>query len=221
MTISMAAQIAGIGIVFGVIFNQPITTYIPFLGIGLVLWGFISPLVNELAVTFIASETYLRAYPGPRSAVMYRTITRNLIVTAHNLLIIPLLLVVFQIPITWSALLFVPGLLLVILNGIWIGMLIGTLSTRFRDLPQLIGNLIQLAFFITPIMYRPQQIQERLWLVTHFNPFASWIEIMRAPLLGTIPELHHWLFTGAVTILGFAIAIPFYARFRERIVYWL
>ena len=221
VTISMAVQIAAIGIVFAVIFNQSLTSYIPFLGIGLVLWGFISALMNELAVTFISSETYLLAYSGPRSAVLYRTITRNLIITAHNLLIIPLLLVIFQIPITWTALLFVPGFLLVILNGVWIGMLIGTLATRFRDLPQLVGNLVQLAFFITPIMYRPEQIQEQFRLITHFNPFASWIEIMRAPLLGTIPELHHWLFTGAVTILGFTIAIPFYARFRERIVYWL
>jgi ABC-type polysaccharide/polyol phosphate export permease len=221
VTISMAAQIVGVGVVFGVVFNQPLTDYIPFLGVGMVLWAFIAGLVNELTTAFISSEIYLRGYPGPRSSVIYRTIARNLITTAHNFLLIPLLLLVFQIPIDGSVLLFIPGLLLVMLNGVWIGMLIGTLATRFRDLPQLISNMVQLAFFVTPIMFRPQQVQERLWPITHFNPFASWIEIMRAPLLGTIPELHHWLFAGAVTILGFAVAIPFYARFRGRIVYWL
>jgi ABC-type polysaccharide/polyol phosphate export permease len=217
----MAAQIAGIGIVFGAIFNQPLTSYIPFLGIGIVLWTLVAGLVNELTTTFIASETYLRGYPGPRAAVIYRTIARNVIIFAHNLMIVPVLYAIFNIPITWALFLFFPGLLLVIFNGIWIGMLLGTMATRFRDLPQLVSNILQLAFFVTPVMFRPEQIKEQLWWITDFNPFASWIEIMRAPLLGQIPDPYHWMFAGGFTILGFGVAIPFYARFRERIVYWL
>ena len=100
-------------------------------------------------------------------------------------------------------------------------MLLGPLCARFRDLPQLIANVMNLAFFITPIMFRPAQVQEQLWFVTHLNPFASLLEILRAPLLGQAPEFYHWVFAGAVTILGFAVAVPFYARFRGRIVYWL
>jgi ABC-type polysaccharide/polyol phosphate export permease len=221
VTISMAATIAGIGVVFGIIFNQPLDSYIPFLGVGLVIWGLASGLVNELTTTFIASDTYLRAYPGPKSLVIYRTIARNMIGVAHNLLIVPALMVLFQIPLTWAHLLFIPGLALVLLNGVWMGMLLGPLATRFRDLPQLITNAMQLAFFVTPILFRPAQIQDRLWAVTHFNPFASWIEITRAPLLGTLPDAYHWIFAAAVTVVGFAIALPFYARFRGRIVYWL
>ena len=223
LTASMAATIAGVGIVFGAIFNQPLDSYIPFLGVGLIVWGLISGLVNDLSTAFIGptSETYLRAYPGPRSIVIYRAIARNLIVTAHNLVIVPVLLVLFQIPLTWSSLLIVPGLALVVLNAVWIGMLLGPLCARFRDLPQLIANVMNLAFFITPIMFRPAQIQERLWWVTQLNPFASLLEILRAPLLGQAPEFYHWVFAGTVTILGFAVAMPFYARFRGRIVYWL
>jgi ABC-type polysaccharide/polyol phosphate export permease len=221
VTISMAATIAGIGVVFGVIFNQPLDSYIPFLGVGLVIWGLASGLVSELTTAFIASETYLRAYPGPKSLIIYTTIARNLITMAHNLLIVPALLVLFQIPLTWSHLLFIPGLALVVLNGVWIGMLLGPLAARFRDLPQLVTNAMQLAFFVTPILFRPAQVQDHLWAVTHFNPFASWVEITRAPLLGALPDAYHWIFAVAVTVIGFAIALPFYARFRGRIVYWL
>ena len=70
-------------------------------------------------------------------------------------------------------------------------------------------------------MYRPAQLQEQLWVLTHLNPFASFLEIVRAPLLGVLPDLHHWLMAGLWTVLGFTIAIPFYARFRGRIVYWI
>ena len=119
------------------------------------------------------------------------------------------------------ALLAVPALLLIALNGVWIGMLLGPLCTRFRDLPQIIANVVQLAFFVTPIMFKASQLQERLWAVTHLNPFASFVEIVRGPLLGHIPAGHHYLMVAACTVIGWAVALPFYARFRGRIVYWL
>lgn len=221
VTIAMGASIAGMGLVFSVILNQPIDDYLPFLGAGMVIWGLISSLVNELATAFIASETYLKAYPGPRSAVIYRTIARNIIVSAHNALILPVLMVLFKIPLTFAVFLTVPGLALIVLNAVWIGMLIGPLCARFRDLPQLIINVVQLAFFLTPIMFRPAQFREQLWVLTHLNPFASFLELVRAPLLGSVPEAHHYMVAAVCTIVGFAVALPFYARFRGRIVYWL
>ena len=221
LTISMAATIAGIGIVFGLIFNQRLDSYIPFLGIGIIIWALFAGLINELATSFINAENHLRSYPTPRSVVIYRTITRNFLVAAHNLLILPILLVLFQIPLTPTSLLALAALAVVALNAVWIGLLIGPLSARFRDLPQIIASVLQLAFFLTPIIYRPSQVQERLWVVTHLNPFASFLEIVRAPLLGKMAEPHHYIMVALCTLAGFAIAIPFYARFRGRIIYWL
>jgi ABC-type polysaccharide/polyol phosphate export permease len=221
VTISMAASIVGIGIVFGIIFHQPHAEYIPYVGVSLVAWGLLAALVNELAQSFISSETYLKAYPGPRSAVVYRTIVRNLLIFAHNLLIVPVLLLAFQIPLTPAALLFIPGLALLVLNAVWVGILLGPLCARFRDLPQLVSNVVQLAFFLTPIMFQPSQVDERLWALTNLNPFASFLEIVRGPLLGGVPALHHYALVVSCAVAGFAVAIPFYARFRGRIVYWL
>ena len=221
VTLSMVATIVGIGVVFGAIFNQPLSDYLPFLGVGIIVWGLLAGLTNDLASAFISSETYLRSYPGPRSIVIYRTIARNFIGFAHNVVLIPILLFLFGIPLTGSLLLTVPAMALIACNAVWLGMLIGPLSARFRDLPQLVANITQLAFFVTPIMFRPAQVQDRLWALTHLNPFASFVEILRAPILGTAPGAYHWIFAGAITVLGFAVAIPFYARFRGRIVYWL
>ena len=70
-------------------------------------------------------------------------------------------------------------------------------------------------------MYRPRQLQDQLWVLTYLNPFASFIEIVRSPLLNELPAAHHDLFAVVCTVVGWAIALPFYARFRGRIVYWL
>jgi lipopolysaccharide transport system permease protein len=221
LTLSMAATIAGIGLTFSVIFNQSTSSYIPFLGIGLIVWTLVSGLINDLAISFISAETYLQGYPGPRSFVIFSTIARNVITAAHNLLLVPLLLLIFQIPLTWATLLVIPGFFLILLNSVWIGMLIGPLCTRFRDLPSVITSVMQLIFFLTPIMFRPAQVQERLWVLTHLNPFSSFLEITRTPLLGGVPDAHHYILALIFTIGGYAVAIPFYARFRGRIVYWL
>lgn len=221
VTASIAATIAGMSIVFGVIFHQPRGDYTAFLAIGFVFWILLSTLVNELASSFIASESYLRSYAGPRSAVIYRVIARNLIVCAHNLVIIPPVLLLCQVPINWAFLLVLPGIALIALNAVWIGFLLGSLSARFRDLPQIVANVVQLAFFLTPIIYRPTEIRDQLWVLTHLNPFANFLEIVREPLLGVIPEAHHYIMVFAWTVVGFLVALPFYARFRSRIVYWL
>jgi ABC-type polysaccharide/polyol phosphate export permease len=221
LTISMAATIAGVGIVFGVIFNQPIGQYLPFVGIGFIVWNLLSGLINELAGSFISSDTYLRSYPSPRSVMIYRTIARNFLIAAHNVVLVPILMLAFGIPLTPAFLLLIPGIFLVVLNGVWAGMLLGPLCARFRDLPQIVANITQLAFFITPVVYRPSQLEERLWVVTHLNPLASFMELLREPTLGNVPDLHHYLLVLLCTTAGFAIAFPFYARFRGRILYWI
>ena len=45
------------------------------------------------------------------------------------------------------------GLVLIVLNGVWVGLLLGTICARFRDLPQIIASLMQIVFFVTPIMW--------------------------------------------------------------------
>ena len=106
-------------------------------------------------------------------------------------------------------------------NGFWIGLLVGTLCARFRDLPQIVASLMQIAFFVTPVMWKQDQLpREASWLVD-INPLASLLRLVRDPLLGTVPERSAYLMGIGVMLAGFGVAIPFFARFRSRIVYWL
>ena len=58
-------------------------------------------------------------------------------------------------------------------------------------------------------------------MATHINPFASFLALLRDPLLGHIPEPWHYAVAIFCTLGGFAFTFPFFARFRARIVYWL
>jgi lipopolysaccharide transport system permease protein len=131
-----------------------------------------------------------------------------------------LLLVVFGVK-DWLALpLFIPALVIFILNAMWIAMLAGLLSARFRDLPQIIAALMQVAFYVTPIIYRPDALK-RFSFIVEWNPLAYLIDLVRAPLIGQVPDTLTWIITIGMAVLGWIIALLVTGRYLKRIPYWV
>jgi ABC-2 type transport system permease protein/lipopolysaccharide transport system permease protein len=114
----------------------------------------------------------------------------------------------------------VPGLALVCFNGIWVGILLGVVSARFRDVPQIIGSVVQIAFFLTPIIWQPQSLTGHQWILK-VNPFYYFVELIRWPLLGAEAGMHVWAGALATTVCGSLLAFLLYSRCRRRIAYWL
>jgi|HubBroStandDraft_1064217.scaffolds.fasta_scaffold00021_53 ABC-type polysaccharide/polyol phosphate export permease len=221
ITISMALTILSLGVLYAYLFNIEVQEYLPYLAVSFVVWGLISNLVMESCGVFTGAEMYLRQVPMPKTVFIHRMLVRNIVTFAHNAVILPPLFILFAVPVNWSILLALPGLIAVIVNGVWVGLLVGTLCTRFRDMPLMVGNVMQIVFYLTPVMWRPAQIEQHLSWLTDYNPFASFLSLLRDPLLGQVPRLWDCSMVGAVTLLGFLVTIPFFARFRARIVYWL
>ncbi len=117
-------------------------------------------------------------------------------------------------------LLALPALALLCVNGVWVGLLLGAASARFRDIPQFVGNLIPVIFLLTPVLWRADQVPKRAVFVV-FNPFYHFVEIVRMPLLGAPAPLLSWLVVIGITIVGWAATLAFFTRYRGRIAYWL
>ena len=94
------------------------------------------------------------------------------------------------------------------------------ISARFRDIPQIIASFIQIVFFVTPIMWKPEVLRGHVY-IADVNPFYHLIEIVRAPMLGAVPSDLNYAVVLAVTVLNLIVAIAFFARFRFRISYWI
>jgi lipopolysaccharide transport system permease protein len=222
LTISMGVVIGTIGIVFGQIFSSPMEQFLPFLAIGLILWGFISAVITEGCSGFIAAESIIKQLPIPLAVHIFRMIWRNMIILAHNLVIFPLVLIAVGKPLNWMALVSVPGFVLLVLNLMWISLLLGTISARYRDIPQIIVSALQIVFYLTPIMWMPHLLPQRASAyILDANPAYHLLEIVRAPLLGQMPSAENWAVSVALAVIGWAITLAFYGRFRRRIAYWL
>lgn len=220
LTISMVIMVAAMGLIYARMFNMEITHYLPFLTVGLVIWGFISTVINEGCQTFLSAQSIITQVRMPFSIHAWRTVYRNLIVLAHNMVIIPLVLIIFSVPVGWHAIFILPALIVLAINGIWVSILLGMISARYRDVQPIVASLVQVIFFVTPIFWPPEAMG--VWTqMLPLNPLFAAVDVVRAPLLGSTPLAYSWVVLLVVTVIGCIGTFALFVKFRPRIAYWI
>jgi ABC-2 type transport system permease protein len=224
ISISMGVIATAMGLLYGVLFGQPIETFLPYVATGLLIWTFVSGCILEGSEVFIANEGLIKFLPAPLSLHVYRLVWRQTLFFLHNLVIWALLIVIFPQPLSWSVLLAVPAFAVLVLNGAWIAILAGIIATRFRDIPPIVASLTQLLFFMTPIVWSYEILKDNLderARLAELNPVLHFVEILRQPLLGQGIVWRHWYVVGAITVAGWAAALVFLRNYRSRVAYWV
>ena len=222
ITISTGVMIACLGIIFGNLFETPIQEFFPFLSAGLILWGLISSTISESTTVFTSAEAVIRQLPLPLFTHVLRMVTRNVYIFFHNLIIYPIVLLVAQKNTGSEVFLFIPGLILLLTNLLWMSLLLGIVCARFRDLVQIVQSFLQIGFYVTPIIWMPGLLARRTAaMILEPNPFYHLLEIVRGPLLGQLPTLTNWTVSASFAIIGWLITIILFNKFRNRIAYWL
>lgn len=145
---------------------------------------------------------------------------KNILTFAHNSVVIVAVLIIFDVNFKSEILLSLIGLALLIVNGIWCALLLGLLCARYRDLNPTISSLIQLSFFVTPIIWEPSLLPDRQFVLL-YNPFYHFIECIRGPILGNSVHLTTWIIVIGITITGWCIVILVAAKAKRKLVYWL
>ncbi|GAB3503968.1 ABC transporter permease [Amycolatopsis cihanbeyliensis] len=245
ITISMGITALGLGLLYSQLFDSEISTYLPYITVGFIVWHFLLGNLTEGTDTFIANEGLIKHLPAPLSVYVLRTVWRQSIMFVHNLIIYFVVLAIFWNGITepgytitdngvpqpglgWSAFLAIPGFALIAINAGWVVLLFGIASTRFRDIPQVVSSLINLMFFMTPIVWSTDILRDRFgesvgWrdLVAELNPLYHFIQIVRAPLIGNEQSWHHWVIVAGFAVVGWGLALLVMRNYRSRVSYWV
>jgi ABC-2 type transport system permease protein len=249
ITISMAVTSVGLGMLYGLLFHNPLQYQLPYVTTGFIVWGFISGCLTEGMDTFIANEGLIKHLPAPLTVYALRTVWRQALMFFHNVVIYVVVLVIFFGPLSgpytmsgqpcgpaaagichpglsWSWFLAVPGLVVLALNALWLALLFGIISTRYRDIPQVINSLINLLFYLTPIVWSPDSLlggQGRGWarIIFDLNPLYHFVQIVRAPLTGQQLSPASWYVVGGITLVGWGLALVVMRNYRARVSYWV
>ncbi len=192
LTLATGVLIGGIGLLYGGLFGHPLSLYLPYVAVSIVIWTFIATTLTEASNLFLGEGIVLKQLPVPASLFITRLIYRNILVLAHNAIIMAIVLVAF--PQSWHlSLLALPfGLAILILNLWWLAVVISIVSARFRDIPPIVASLLQILFFLTPVIWRKEDLPGRAILVD-LNPFYHLIEIIgRRSLVRQFPPSASW-----------------------------
>lgn len=220
LTLSTAIMLVALGVLYSTLFQMNIREYLPWLGVSLIVWNLIAQTVSDSCNCLIQSEAVIRQLPLPYSTHALRCVLRNAMTAAHNLPLIAVVFAVFGILPGPSVLLVIPGAVLLGINALAGALLLGIICARFRDVVQIVAALMQIAFFMTPVIWKPELLRE--WAVLMpLNPFYPVMETVRAPLLEGGGSLLIWAAALGWTALHVGIALVFFVRFRGRVSFWV
>jgi lipopolysaccharide transport system permease protein len=220
LTISTGVMVGSLGFLYSALFHMDLRDYLPFLALSQVLWGFLASLVGEACAAFTESEPVIRSVRMPFFLFAQRILVRNVLVLAHNICVIVVVFLALRIWPGSTALLAIPALPLWIVDALALSLLLGGICARFRDIMPIVNSVMQIAFFLSPVIWKPEQLGPRaVWLP--FNPFYDMLEIVRSPLLGQPPSLLVWAAALGYSSVLCGVAWMFFLRVRGRIAFWI
>lgn len=220
LTISTGAMLVGMGPLYSMLLGVPIDRFFPHLTLGVIFWGFVTGAINDGCGVFFNGAQYLKQPGFPALALVWRSLARNLIQLGHTIILYVPVALWFHVPITARALLFLPGLIVVIVNLYAAMVTVGVFTARFRDVAQIVSSVLTLMMFITPVFWFPDVLPERAKFML-YNPFAQILAIIRLPLLGSYPAPGTVKYMILFTALNLVIAAIVWAAARRRLVYWV
>lgn len=220
LTLSMAAMIGGMGPLYSSLFGTELSKFFPHLALGIIFWGFFSNTVIDSCVSFVNSAHYLKQGYFPVSLFVWRTLARNIIQFGHHIVIYIPVAIWAGITLSWDALLVLPAFALLIINAHALGLWLGLICTRYRDVTQIVTSVMQLLMFLTPVFWLPESLPDRAKYIL-WNPLAQMLDLLRTPLMGGEATLHSWFGILGWTVVNLVVCMVLFSKYRRRVVYWL
>lgn len=179
---------------------------------GTVIWGYFAMCLTKTSNTFVTNSSLFGKVYFPRLAVPISIVISNLINFSIQFLMF-LVFVLFY----WlfahnvqpnAAALLTPLLVLMMAGlGLGFGIIVSSMTTRYRDLTQLVAFGVQLLMYATPVIYPLSAVPERLRPLIALNPLTSIIETFRYGFLGAgsvgwVGLLYSFAFMLTVLLIG-------------------
>lgn len=207
-------------LIFGEIADVDPALYAVWLTVGFWVWTYVIGNIMSGTTIFISSKPWILGTSLPLSVYVYQSMVRELIKFAISGIVVVGFMVWIKWPYKSEWLWAIPGFIALVVNSIWVHIFLGTVCARHRDLVHFVQAMIRVLFFLTPILYLPEQLGSRAKYLL-FNPLTHFIAVMRDPIsYGTIPVLS-WYVVGGFTVFGTIAAYIALKFYKNRVPFWV
>lgn len=221
--LNLAFFVGGVGLVFGTLFGQPMNEFLPYLTCGFVLWGYLSSSLTELGSAFTNAEGYIKQFSYPKQIYLGRVWVTYTVLLLIGLIAVAVAQFIYDVFDIRGWLLAVPGFLILMLAALGHIAICAYLGARFRDLPHAATSVMQVLFFVTPVIFPVATLRDRgLDFIYLYNPLYYLIEIVRYPILHAEFATPQTYYVAALYTLAVWIAATIVARrLDSRVVFCL
>lgn len=214
--------VAGLSFLFGLLLKQDLKTFVPYVAIGFIAFTWMTGMLQGGANAIVGNGAAIKTTPGPLSIYALRNFAGNTIQFAHDSIVVVAVLIIFQVQVTWTIVLVPVGLAVIALNGIAIGLWLGPVCARYRDVGQLVNSIVRILFFFTPIFWVADGLTNaQITALSGWNPLAYFLQFLRSPLLGEPLTTAVVVGTLGFTVANCFIGLVHFSRTRDRLAYWL
>ncbi|AIN57272.1 ABC transporter [Pseudomonas soli] len=223
MVMTTGFFVGGVGVVYGVLFGQNMREFLPYLACGFSLWVFLVASFVEGSTAYVRAEGYIKQFSYPKQIYLLRSLVSMAIALMIGLLVVMPVQLFFHTFQAMGWLLAIPGILLLFLAALGNIAISAYIGVRFRDFPHAVGVLLQMLFFVTPIMFPAAVLQSKgLDFVYQFNPLFYLLDVVRTPILtGELASAHSYGYVAAYIIISWFVAFMTALRFDSRVVFLL
>jgi homopolymeric O-antigen transport system permease protein len=221
--LNLGVLIGAIGIIYGRLLGQDLHEFIPFLTAGLIIWTYLTTTVSEGAHAFVNSEGYIKQIALPIYVYIFRAFVNVGLTTVISFSVFVIVAIAYRVPIGIGTLWALPGALMLMAASLLSICILAHLHARFRDIAPMAAVAMQMAFYVTPVMFPGELLRRRnLGWAVDFNPFYHLVEIVRRPLVAGQPaSLTSYIAVIMVLAVLLSTAAGIIAHYRRRIVFVL
>jgi len=209
-------------VVFSALFRFNISNYPVYALAGILFWNFFQQSIITSMNSLRGNAHILQKVPVPKAVFPVASVISGVINLVLALVPLFVILVATGHPLK-PALAFLPvSILLAAVFAVGAGLLLSPLAVFFSDVVELVGVVLMLVMYMTPIFYPMSIVPEHLRWTVRFNPVRSILEVFRDPIYyGKIPPLQHLSIALAVALIAFAVGYLTFKRSTDRLAYYL
>lgn len=216
----MITQSIALAIVFGAVYGLPIKDFMPHLVSGISIMLYLGVAFNEGTETFSIYKPLVQAAPLPLSFHIFRMCMKNLIVFLHNMVVFFVVYFIFNksLAITFAI---IPAMILSFLFIFGATIFNAVLSLRFRDYRFIIPHMWTILFYLSPVLWKPEQVGAKLNIINHANPAYYFLTVIRSGLEGSQVGLIEWVGALVSTFIALILGYVAFSLTRKQLALWV
>lgn len=209
-------------IVFAMIMRWPLKSFAVFLFSGLVPFTFFSQCLSQGMSALLNNESLIKKVSVPKQIFVVSQSVSLLIDAVLSTVCLFFIALAIGAPLSWSLAILPINFLLIFMFALGLALSLSVATVSFRDLPNIVGVLLQALYYLTPIIYPLSFVPESYRWFFGLNPMAWFVEIFRLPIYeGQVASVELYGKVLVITLISLIAGIYFFKKNDPYIVFKL